>query len=73
MVYRILINTQVFEIEITASEFISTHHYDIAVGVEESFILTWPAKMFGGYIEKWVKINSEVASNLCASGFSRNM
>ena len=36
MVYRILVNTQVFEIKITTSEFISTHHYDIEVGIEES-------------------------------------
>ena len=41
MVYRILVNTLVFEIKITASEFISTYHYDIAVGFEKSFILTW--------------------------------
>ena len=36
MVYRILVNTQMFEIKINASEFISTHHYDIAVGIKES-------------------------------------
>ena len=35
MVYRILVNTQVFEIKITASELISTH-YEIAIAIEDA-------------------------------------